>query len=136
GNYREPLIEVREGYKYDNFFSGSEEAEYPAYYEKQGDNIILIPTPSENKTLHIQYYKYLPRPSATEAAWDTHTDDLTENGADVIIAMTVQEVAEFLQDYQMASYWANKALYAMRDLVRKDWSRKMPPGFQKEYSDS
>lgn len=91
----------------------------PAWYEIFDDTLSMYPLPQYDGQLEYRYYKYLPRPTV----FATHTDDLATEAADLLIYMTVAEIADSQGDDKKAAKYEEKAAQELGNLKKKHLHR-------------
>ena len=99
-----------------------EETEYPTLYEIVNGAIVLYPRPSEARTLHVNYWQFLRRP--TDAEFTTYEDALSQFGYEVMINLSVVEIADILKEFDLSQRFDSKALEALDLLKTEDRSRR------------
>lgn len=121
-DYYEPLSPMYPG-EYDSTNRDSDyEGAYPLHYEIRAGQLYVYPTPSQNSTLYMWYYKTLPRPIT--AVFDTSTDTLTEFGYEAICNLTAANMCKILHEYTKAQVFIQDGIAALDTLFKIDVSRR------------
>jgi len=121
GTLRTPLKKI-EPLQAEVCFLENMSAEYPIYYEiKYPLSLKLWPVPTEDCTLHINYYGYLDRPAEELAAFNAAEDILTLEAAYLIINLGTFEIATLLDYSDKANTAYARAINEQYILNRKDW---------------
>lgn len=117
-----PLRKIGLYSEQENYWQNDTPVEYPEFYAISGDSFILYNPPkvldTETLELHMCYWKYLPRPSAFTGggALGAESDDLTINGAEVIIGLAAFEILMGENEVQKATVFRQMGEEARREL--------------------
>jgi len=120
GNYTEPLVRITQREAEINYTNPDTEEDYPLVYSVYGSYMYLHPKPKVDSTLYRKYYAFLERPSSVD-----DTDELTEHGAEVLIALSTIELLKTIHDLERISIYITHYKSALDTLLSLNNKRKI-----------
>lgn len=121
GNLLEPLAKLTDEEVESNDLEKTE-TDYPSYYHIFNDHVYIYPTPAQNLTLYVKYWKFLAPP--TTAGFLTHDDVLTQEGDECLIYLSTAKAALLIMDEKVATYYSNLYNEAKKKLILQDADRR------------
>lgn len=99
---------------------------YPLSFDLWEDTVNIYPLASEAVVFDARYYGYLPRPTS----FSTHDDALTQEAADLIVYMSLQELAGGLDDSKI-QFYTGRLQQELQALKAKNIQRQWGGGMSK-----
>ena len=120
-NFTSPLTALGLGESQLSHWNDSTD-EYAQYYEIVNGAITIYPKPNAIRSLHVNYWQFLRRP--TDAEFTLYEDALSQFGYEAIINMAVVEIADILKEFDLSQRFEAKANTALDLLKAEDRSRR------------